>query len=279
MHARVGILLWLAALAGPAAADVVSPSASTDLGVADTASPSGTTPELAAPATASTAGEPAPTAPAPTTDLSRRRDRDPASGRMLYSPTAITTAPRHVTIELRAPAAPLGYGQVRYGVIDRVEVGAALAVSDGDGGTVGYELMAKGQVWRDGRVALAAGYFAQHASRRWIHNPYLVGTGCFGDDCLGTASITVATQLGRFDEATPITVSAGLTIGRTVQFVSELLETYAYGQPGPLSGYVGARYAHPRVAIDLGAGLYQPSPGDNALKQNPMAYLGAAFRL
>lgn len=181
--------------------------------------------------------------------LARRRAEDPAAGRAYFSETALTTPRGSVTLDFRAPTAPVVATGVRVGVTDRFELGAhGILVAD-EGGAAGVSL--KGQLWRNERIAIAAGVNTVSADGETVVDLHTELTGCVDAACAVTITGALNFLVVADEEEVPVFGGLGLAMGRKSQLIAEIHQTRFEDEALTL-GYVGARFGSSKMAVDGG---------------------------
>lgn len=221
-----------------------------------------------------------PVEPAPLAGLARRRAEDPAAGRSYFSETALTTPRGRVTVDLRAPTAPLVAGSVRVGVTDRVEVGAHGVVVAEEDGAAGVSL--KAQLWRNERLAFAAGVNTVSADGETVFDLHAEATACVDAACVATVTGSLNFLAMSGEEVVPVFGGLGLALGRTSQLIAEVHQTRVEGDTLTL-GYVGARFGSSRLAVDGGL-AFAMADGDSNYEEDEdegmvFPFVGLATRL
>ena len=181
--------------------------------------------------------------------LARRRAEDPAAGRAYFSETALTTPRGAVTLDFRAPTAPVVATGVRVGVTDRFELGAHGVLVADEGGAAGVSL--KGQLWRNERIAIAAGVITVSADGETVVDVHTELTSCVDAACAVTITGALNFLVMAGEEEVPVFGGLGLAMGRKSQLIAEVHQTRVDDDTLTL-GYVGARFGSSKLAVDGG---------------------------
>ena len=191
----------------------------------------------------------APPAPPELSGLARRRDEDPAAGRAYFGESALTTPRGRVTLDFRAPTAPLIATGVRVGVTDRLEIGATGVLVADEGGAAGVSV--KGQLWRNERLAVAAGFNTISAEGETVFDLHAEATGCVDASCNVTLTGMLNFLAMSGEDEVPVFGGLGLAMGRKVQLITEIHQT-RYEDDALTLGYVGARFGSTKLSVDGG---------------------------